>query len=133
MSSRQMRGRGTTKPVAKDVARGTARKAGNSSSVTVSGVTMALGALLLAAIVPLGLNPLSRLATARTVPGQAQVIDQKAFVVLDTVPPPLEANATTVCLTSLNPGYRATVSRIDYRGKSNLLTNNSDFRLARCY
>lgn len=66
--------------------------------VTRLGIAMALGVLLLAAIGPLGL---SHFAVARTVPDQAQVIDQRAFLVLETVPPPVEANATTVSLAFL--------------------------------
>lgn len=99
-----MRGKkGTTKPVARDVVdgrRGEGPKTGRSedrSIVTKLGVTMALGALLLAALVPLGLDSLSRTAAAKTLPDQAQIIDQKSFAVLETVPPPSEANATTVC------------------------------------
>lgn len=36
------------------------------------------------------------LATAQTIPQQAQVVDQKSFNVLETVQPPSEVNLTTV-------------------------------------
>jgi gluconolactonase len=36
-------------------------------------------------------------ALARNVPENAQVIDQKSFNVLETVPPPSVYNGTTVC------------------------------------
>lgn len=58
---------------------------------------MALGTLLLATLVPLGLRRTA--AAEKTLPEQAQIIDQKSFAVLETVPPPSEANASTVrCL-----------------------------------
>ncbi|KAI4598311.1 hypothetical protein KJ359_003195 [Pestalotiopsis sp. 9143b] len=55
---------------------------------------MALGTLLLATLVPLGLRRTA--AAEKTLPEQAQIIDQKSFAVLETVPPPSEANASTI-------------------------------------
>jgi hypothetical protein len=37
-------------------------------------------------------------ALAQMVPQAAQIVDQKSFNVLDVVPPPSVANASTVCL-----------------------------------
>lgn len=59
---------------------------------------MAVAALLVGILIPLGLNPFSRWAAAATppVPSSAQVIDQRRFNVLDQVLPPAQVNATTV-------------------------------------
>ena len=62
------------------------------------GIPMAVVALLVGILVPLGLNPFSQWAAAATppVPASAQIIDQRRFNVLDQVLPPAQANATTV-------------------------------------
>ncbi|KAK7967099.1 uncharacterized protein PG986_001376 [Apiospora aurea] len=62
------------------------------------GTPMAVAALLVGLLVPLGPNPLSQWAAAATppVPSSAQVVDQKGFNVLDQVLPPAQANATTL-------------------------------------
>lgn len=44
-------------------------------------------------LVPLGMG----LCTAAEVPATAQIIDWKSFNVLQNVPPPAEANDSTVC------------------------------------
>lgn len=98
LTTPQMRGSRSTKAAHKNDGRLSKSAEGSIPSVTGSRIIMALGALLLAALVPLGFN---RFAIARTVPDQAQVIDQRDFLVLETVPPPVEANSTTVCLESL--------------------------------
>ncbi|KAF5020313.1 hypothetical protein F66182_7689 [Fusarium sp. NRRL 66182] len=62
-------------------------------------ITMAVG--VLAVLIPLGLGLFdkaqakSALADITSLPATAQVIDQKSFNVLQHVPPPSEANATT--------------------------------------
>lgn len=50
-------------------------------------------------------------AFAQNVPAAAQIIDQKTFNVLDFVPPPAEANDSTVRTHSL-PGYCAILMEI---------------------
>lgn len=61
---------------------------------------MAVSVLLLSLLVPLGLG---RLSAAREVPPQAQVIDQRAWMGLDTVLPPSQADDNTVSLAELRP------------------------------
>ncbi|KAI0129442.1 D-lactonohydrolase [Xylariales sp. AK1849] len=58
---------------------------------------MALAVLFLGLLVPFGFNPFEVVASP-SLPALAQVIDQKTFNVLEVVPPPIEANATTVFL-----------------------------------
>lgn len=59
---------------------------------------MALTALLLGILVPFGAKSYSRgvAATRPNLPALAQVVDQRSFNVLEKVPPPTQANATTV-------------------------------------
>lgn len=70
--------------------------------------TMALGALALGLLVPTGLALFSQWAqtkvssAVRDLPEKAQIINQKSFSALDTVLPPTEANATTVCFSLLS-------------------------------
>ncbi|KAI1848955.1 hypothetical protein JX266_005383 [Neoarthrinium moseri] len=106
MASPQVRG--STKPaspaaaVAAAGSRREKRKAdaisgsSNSTTTTKIGVAMALTVLLVGLLVPLGFSPFSRTASARELPALAQVIDQKSFNVLETVPPPSVANASTL-------------------------------------
>ena len=75
-------------------------KRSSTSTNTLLVVIMAPLVLLLSLLVPSGFDVLSgkvwATTTARTVPYQAQIIDQKSFNVLATVPPPDQSNATTV-------------------------------------
>lgn len=59
---------------------------------------MALTALLLGILVPFGAKSYSRgvAATLPSLPALAQVVDQRSFNVLEKVPPPSQANATTI-------------------------------------
>ncbi|KAH6887108.1 lactonohydrolase [Thelonectria olida] len=57
----------------------------------------ALAVLAAGVFIQLGLNPLSWGALAQ-LPSTAQIIDQKTFNVLSVVPPPSQANASTVFL-----------------------------------
>ncbi|KAK7953725.1 lactonohydrolase [Apiospora saccharicola] len=70
----------------------------SASFTTLVGIPMAVAALLVGILLPLGLNPFSHWAAAATppVPSSAQVIDQRQFNVLDQVLPPSQANATTL-------------------------------------
>jgi hypothetical protein len=64
-------------------------------AISVVVVALAVGAFAFRQEIPwLGLGFLTRLPTV--VPPLAQVIDQKAFNVLGTVPPPSEAHGTSV-------------------------------------
>lgn len=64
--------------------------------------TVAIGVLAIGALIPwkFGLFGETQATTAvvdlKGLPDTAQVIDQKSFNVLERVPPPSEANATTV-------------------------------------
>lgn len=64
--------------------------------------TMAIGVLAIGILVPYSLGLFGEAQAKPTVidpaklPATAQIIDQKSFNVLEHVPPPKEANATTV-------------------------------------
>lgn len=89
------------------------KKQYHSSSFAKIAVPMSFIVLFLAILMPLGVNPFARnavvSATATTIPALAQVIDQKSFNVLDVVPPPAVANATTV--RQLDPEIEYTTKR----------------------
>ena len=55
----------------------------------------AIAVLVAAVVAPMALSPVGGVSAA-SVPPTAQIIDQKVFNVLDFVPPPVEANDSTV-------------------------------------
>lgn len=66
-----------------------------------SNVALAIGVLAVGALIPIILGLLDKTQKTTSIdlkklPATAQVIDQKSFNVLQHVPPPKEANATTV-------------------------------------
>jgi len=67
-----------------------------SKSVIIGFPMAAVVILFLGLLLSSSLNPFVG-AAIYTIPPQAQAIDQKSFNVLETVPPPPEANATTAC------------------------------------
>jgi hypothetical protein len=104
-SSPQLRGNQTIKATSgrdkkKEEGENKTKEQDHSSSITRIAVPMAFLVLFLGILMPLGLNPFSRIVvaspTTTTIPALAQIIDQKSFNVLDVVPPPAVANATSV-------------------------------------
>lgn len=75
-----------------------------------------LAVLAAGILVHSGLDLASWGALAAKLPSTAQIINQKTFNVLDDVPPPLQANDSTVCCPSpsLSPSPHSPPSYIHY-------------------
>jgi hypothetical protein len=77
-------------------------KTGNDKPFFSTSVAVAVGVLAIGALCPLGYGLLGETKAKAAVldrerlPDTAQIIDQRSFNVLERVPPPNEANATTV-------------------------------------
>ena len=92
------RGTPTSKTAGRQV-KSNPTKGGQPSSISTAA---AIGAVVIAALIPWKLGLFDGSQTKATVtdlkglPDKAQIIDQRSFNALERVPPPNEANATTV-------------------------------------